>query len=460
MSDIINQSYQFTPEGIMKMSDVDVLMTFATLMGHTEDVEQRESLETAIRLAFRTPSLNYEQGYKVIDAFCQRFKPVISQSLEKICDLITPEFTGKTPDGEPMDYQEWLAMRQIQQMGMGSMSPLFEQHMFGDWINRKLVVDWFFNEAVREDDTAPTEIKNGEFGKGLFASRDIKRGELIAYYPMDWVADSHLCPIQDNGDPYSTEQQKWICIQNGAIIGYGNPNMPDDAERIMNENREAAGGVSNRLMDYGYSFAGQDGYVHIWGDPECKHKNSWFRGHIINDGAYHKGQTQDGYDKMFQEAQCGDANKINCRLSTRITADRDIKKGEEILTAYGSDYWFGGIMSPQGVKKEYDPECYTPKDAAVCRDAMFHMNTGQKKKAKKQKQDIAEQQIKTFNLFRDHIAKKEHVPDNNQWRVCITNVDVKEGALDVEAVVVSGMPDREWVEGDPTQFYHYYQIPH
>ena len=48
MSDIINQSYQFTPEGIMKMSDVDVLMTFATLMGHTEDVEQRESLDQSL----------------------------------------------------------------------------------------------------------------------------------------------------------------------------------------------------------------------------------------------------------------------------------------------------------------------------------------------------------------------------------------------------------------------------
>ncbi len=63
-------------------------------------------------------------------------------------------------------------------------------------------------------------------------------------------------------------------------------------------------------------------------------------------------------------------------------------------------------------------------------------------------------------MFREGIAKKDYVPDNNPWRVCISNVNKNESSLSVEAVVVSGIPEREWVEGDPTQFYHYYQIPH
>lgn len=463
------QCYVFTPEGIKGMSDQDAIMTFATLTGHNEDQEQTNTLITAIQMGFRlakgkeTPYVDYEHSHQIIKAFAERFQRVFSGDFaQKVKDSVPTTFTGKDGQGRPMEYDEWRVAREINKQGLPQhvFSSLFEKYLFGDWMNRKLVVQWFHEQSQIPDDSAPTEIKNAEFGNGLFASRDIKQGELISYYPMDWVSDSHLCPTNDNNEPYSIDQQKWICIQNAGIIGYGNPHdKQGNPERILKELREAEGRMTHRINDYGFSFSGEDGYVHIWGDPLTKQPNSWFRGCIANDGGYFIGQTPEGYRKEFMKMTVNDKNsKCNTLLNTRMTATRDIKKGEEILTIYGEDYWFGGSIQPDGTMEKVKEEMvYEPCHAVLIRDAYNKLESrGQKKKAKEKKKKLREHQDETFKEFREKLAESPSNPDNNKWRVCICEVNQKGSGIDVKSVICGGVGELGWIDGDPTQFSTFY----
>ncbi len=462
------QAYQFTPEGIRAMNEQDAIMTCATLMGHNEDTEQTSSLITAIQLGFRTGQetgeIDYEYCYEIIHAFHDRFNRLLKGNTAKEVNKNIPShFTGKDGNGKTMDYEEWRVAKDMAKNGMprDQFCAFFEKFLFGDWINRKLVVDWFHKYSQIPDDTAPTNVRGSQFGKGVFATRDIKKGELIAYYPMDWVSDSRLCPSNNQDEPYSIDHQKWICIQNAGIIGYGNPHdKQGNPERILAELREAEGRMTHRINDYGFSFAGEDGYVHIWGDPLVNQPNSWFRGCMINDGGYFVGQTPEGYKKEFLKMELGDSDsKCNTKLSTRMIASRDIKEGEELLTIYGCEYWFGGAMTQEGDEKPIDEDCnYQPHDAIVIRDAFNKCNKGQKKKAKEKKKQWREHQDEAFKIFREKLAVDEGNPDDNKWRVVICEVKQKpeSSAMDVTSVICKGVKDKEWVDGDPIQFSEFY----
>ena len=461
-----NQSYKFTPDGILGMSDEDAIMTCATLMGHNEDTEQTNTLETAIQMAFRTVKgknfIDYEYSYEIIKAFTSRFKKVLlegSLSME-IQETLPKTFTGKDGQGRKMEYDEWRVANDMKRHGLpdDALITFFEKHLFGDWVNRKLVVQWFHLNSQLEDDSAPTEIKNSQFGEGLFATRDIKQGELISYYPMDWVSDSRLCPPQGDDKPYSLSHQKWICSQNAGIIGYGNDyDKQGNPQRIIKELRESEGRMTHRINDYGFSFSGDDGSVHIWGDPLAKQPNSWFRGCMINDGAYFVGQTPEGYRKEFMKMTVNDKDsKCNTRLSTRMIASRDIKKGEEIFTVYGEQYWFGGALHQDGTEEEVENDkVYEPHHAVIVRDAFNKCSQGQKKKAKEKKKALIEHQNDLFKEFREKLAESPENPDNNKWRVCICEVTQKESNLDVSSVICGG-PEGVWIDGDPTQFSRFY----
>ncbi len=463
MSDSMRQVYKFTPEGIRSMSEPDAIMTCATLMGHNEDEDQTNSLITAIQLGFRSNGkIDFENAYEIIYAFNDRFQSILKgETAKHVGKQIPNHFTGKDNNGKPMEYEEWRCAKDLanQNMPKNAFVGFFEKYLFGDWINRKQVVNWFHKHSQIPDDTAPTEIKGCQYGNGLFATRDIKKGELIAYYPMDWVSDSRLCPTDDNKEKYSADQQKWICIQNAGIIGYGNPyDEQGNPERIMKELRDAEGRMTHRINDYGFSFSGSDGYVHIWGDPLSKQPNHWFRGCIANDGAYFVGQTPKGYREEYYKMMNGKSDsKCNCQLSTRMVASRDIKKGEEILTVYGESYWFGGAINPNGDVAEVDDDLnYNTADALTVRDAFNKMSKGQKKKAKANKKAMREGQDNTFKTFREKLADSDSNPDKNKWRVCICEVNQKENSIDVSSVICSGTKDNDCVDGDPIQFSRFY----
>ncbi len=446
--------YEMSPKGIARMTDVDINIVMGVVMEFmTEDIakkvrlteEDREDLKntiiTGLRLAGgpNEEDFDFEKSFEIIEAFIKRFMKILTKqekakaALEEHGDL-TQIFTQQ-----------------------------FEQLLYGNWYNRKLIIQWFQKNSQRICDESPTIIKGSKYGRGVFASRDIKEGELIAYYPMDWVSDTKLYPKKkDNKTSYSTDQMKWICLQNAGIIGYGNPyDKAGNPERIMKELREEEGRMAHRINDYGFSFSSKDGGVHIWGDPLCHQPNSWFRGCIVNDGAYHTDQTKEGYCKEFNDmVMCRRFSKCNTRLSTRMTATRNIKKGEEIMTVYGEDYWFGG---GENTEEGGDRQWFS-------RHHLLNLKSkGQKKKFKALKKAMVKNQREGFKMFREGMAEKclENNKfsgfDGNKWRVCICDINPSsDGNYNVDAVIVNHEAkegESDWEDGHPTQFSTYYPKP-
>jgi hypothetical protein len=443
--------YEFTPAGIAGMSDMDIHMTFIALMGNhsehdhitEEEYENlRRSITAGLRLAGgpQEEDFDFEKSHEIIDIFIKRFMKIIDKSPEAL-----------------------EAMKELYK-GHGDLKEIFQQEferlLYGNWYNRRLIIEWFHKNSQRINDEAPTILKNTKYGRGVFASRDIKRGDLIAYYPMDWVSDSKLVPKQKdtNTETFSEEQLKWICLQNAGIIGYGNPyDEQGNPERILQELRESEGRMCSRINDYGFSFASDDGSVHIWGDPLVNQPNSWFRGCMINDGAYNPKQTEEGYYKEFMNMARGlRVSKCNTRLATRMTASRDIKKGEEILTVYGKDYWFGGASDQEGENIE-------KFNWNSRHNALNLKSRGQKKKFKAKKKEMAKTQNEGFEMFRrgllERLQEGEYYEgfDGNKWRVVILEVKmIQGGRFSLDAVVCKGNDGNEWIDGHPTQFSKYY----
>ncbi len=335
----------------------------------------------------------------------------------------------------------------------------FSEMITMNWYARKRYIQWFHKKMAEEDLTAPVEIYNSQFGKGLRATRDIKKGELVCYYPMDWVSDPSLCPEREDGR--DAEIEKWMCLQNAGVLGYGNPHDQDSAQKIMDKLVENSGRITRDLNDYGFSFGSTvDGICHIWGDREGENhkKNNWFIGHMINDGVYHIDQTKEGYEaeskKVFAAAWNGDTLEdsiVNVRLNSRMTAIKDIKKGEPIHTIYGSEYWFSGGHTPEG-ESDHLHETF-------CRHRYNTMSTGQKKKAKKKIKDITTTQRQTFKDFRERTAAnsmeqhEEIKSPPHPYQIVVTEVNPMEGRLHVASTICC---PEGWEPHHPTQFADFY----
>ena len=443
----MEQSYEFSVEGIPEMSDADIHNVIAVILGACPEnimtKDQQTKLRKIICFGLRnrgdiTDDFDYEKSWDIINAFIKRYM----------------KFLG--------NYKGNADVKDILNVCYEAYATRFDEVFCSDSENRRLIIEWFQKNSQIPNDEAPTEIKNTKYGRGVFASRDIKKGDLISYYPMDWVADSTLCPmnVRDGHHPHA-ENLKWICIQNAGIVGYGNPyDKKGNPQRIINELREAEGRMTPRINDYGFSFGEDDEVVHIWGDPLCDQPNSWFRGCLINDGAYDFKKTKEDYDKEFQNMIHGlRISKCNTRLATRMVASRDIKKGEEILTAYGEGYWYSKGETASGDERGEESAKHN------CRHHCLNLKTkGQKKKAKEKKKAQQDAQNDTFAVMREHLAKSCHEDqenyegfDGNKWRVCVLGVNTLEDQrVHVDACFINGQD--KWQEGHPTQFSQFYNL--
>lgn len=185
----------------------------------------------------------------------------------------------------------------------------------------KLANDGIFNKIILKTMFSRTDhglnkpnnviLKDSEIhGKGVFASKDIKQGELITYYPAHYV----LANIEDNEVLVPGEQVK------------------------------SRGLKFNRTIKESYS-AELTRYYYVCGDPRLKNKTA-FLGHMCNDGATHNcmendDDAEDEYDKNVGR-YCNAIIKkkpLMPDLSVRVVSLKNIKEGEEILVPYGFNYW-------------------------------------------------------------------------------------------------------------------------
>mmetsp|Transcript_4251 Transcript_4251/g.13566 ORF Transcript_4251/g.13566 Transcript_4251/m.13566 type:complete len:302 (+) Transcript_4251:96-1001(+) len=149
-------------------------------------------------------------------------------------------------------------------------------------------------------------------GMGVFATRDIKKGELVTLYPGDAVfywADGDRSPSND------------FSVFFGA--------------HIPPEGRDGKKSSTTQSKEYELR---ADNWTSLVGDPALVSDHAYL-GHICNDGAAclkpgGKGEYEAATDAARNAEHVG---LEGAHFGTRAT--RSISAGEEVLVTYGAGYW-------------------------------------------------------------------------------------------------------------------------
>ena len=150
-------------------------------------------------------------------------------------------------------------------------------------------------------------------GKGVFASRDIKEGELITFYPAHYVV---MTPSDQ--DPNTNKE---FGVLNSSFTN--NKDLTD-------------------FLRVTYTF-NIDENIGICGDPTITESTD-FLGHMINDGCRgHYTKIPNPKDiKLYETITKLKRNSVihlERDAITFVVASCDIKKDDEILISYGYPYW-------------------------------------------------------------------------------------------------------------------------
>ena len=169
-----------------------------------------------------------------------------------------------------------------------------------------------------------TTAKSNIHGVGVFATQNIPKNRIITFYPANAVF------LYDN----QNEKSNYIC-----------PNNTKDFLENIDYYKEyyTLGGSCKLFDEYG-----------LTADPNKK-DNSLFLGHLLNDGignlfkdiSYNDLHTNPSiYNQIFKQYQ--NSNNVNANLELLdefpigfIVSNKNIKKGEELLTFYDIPYWYG-----------------------------------------------------------------------------------------------------------------------
>ena len=153
--------------------------------------------------------------------------------------------------------------------------------------------------------------KSNVHGFGVFANRNISKGELITFYPGDVLE-------------YTPNSDRYI---HGHIVALYR------SERFENK----FGSTAKLGNDYAFTI---DDKITIIGSNEFKDDLN-YAGHFINDGAK-PNINKDSYE-IYNKISHLKANCIFYRLKENlhvaIVSNRNIVKGEELFLMYGIDYW-------------------------------------------------------------------------------------------------------------------------
>ena len=169
--------------------------------------------------------------------------------------------------------------------------------------------------------SCPVSIKNSNYGRGLFANRDISNGEIVCIYPCHSIV-------------YKSNSEKSICIS-----------LEDD------------------LPDISYAFE-LDKDICIYGSPNM-YMNEWFSGHLANDLCYDSNELKDNPTDLdagqwICKYDLNMVNRANVKYDTFmyrhykfcfLKAIRYIPSGEEISVPYRQSYWLSK-KGRKGVSKD------------------------------------------------------------------------------------------------------------
>ena len=141
-------------------------------------------------------------------------------------------------------------------------------------------------------------------GQGVFATRDIAKGELLTLYPPDAF----------------------------ILVGEDRTHVTRSADQLGGHDR-----LLHLIRFYSQTL---EGNVRVLGDPRAASDPAYL-GHMINCAVGRPGQGRLSY--KIQKALWNRHNAKPVQLLTKVqwafVAVRSIRQGDEILTFYGSGYW-------------------------------------------------------------------------------------------------------------------------
>jgi hypothetical protein len=159
------------------------------------------------------------------------------------------------------------------------------------------------------------EIKNSNIhDRGVFSTKNIKKGELITMYPGDIIM------------PYPDGRGK-----KGEQVRYGIVNSQSLPKKLHISNNTDPN--LKHLLYYAFDLSDN---LSIIGHPKMIQDTSYL-GHMIND-ICNEGKNETKYNQSL--SKCNVAGKGICNgRYLAIIALKNIKQGEELLMSYGFKYW-------------------------------------------------------------------------------------------------------------------------
>ena len=166
---------------------------------------------------------------------------------------------------------------------------------------------------------------------GLFASQDLKKGELVTFYPCDVVLT-----FKTRKGKKTVQGCRSSRFEEAYAIVFGDLNNPQHKQNFSNY-------CANNQYIYEL-----DNETSIIADPVFK-KSKNYLGQFINDGA--KASVNPKSHSIYQTVS---SIKANCelvplaKLHLAIRTTKDIKKGEELLRTYGVKHWIKYAQTNNG----------------------------------------------------------------------------------------------------------------
>ena len=183
-------------------------------------------------------------------------------------------------------------------------------------------------------------------GRGLFASENIAKGELITCYPGDALLCEYQQEEQEEAHDDETAELEWEDDDDlEEIVLWGNHVSKND--RLDDD--EVFDGTDEGLPPLVSYAASVDDVYSVMGMPSLDGDPAYY-GHFANDGAGHvafqKGDGNMGVEEMISlyvekslELSNARHNPLAGGLHLGTFATKNITKGDEILVTYGSEYW-------------------------------------------------------------------------------------------------------------------------
>ena len=172
-------------------------------------------------------------------------------------------------------------------------------------------------------------------GLGIFATRDIMKGETITHYPIDTICmkrkDKEGIHVSSCPNPglFDLVDPDIVWDELSFLIAFC-PDDPVQMDKVNNMNE-----YLSEMSDYGYcrdKLRNDIGHLQFYASPNRLH-DPYYLGHLFNDGGFHP--LKKGYNDHKNNVEIDD--------TLTIKAMKKIKKGDQCLLSYGEPYWWAPI---------------------------------------------------------------------------------------------------------------------